>query len=128
MAKNKRYERVSDVAVAIMGRGKWSMKDYEILTRWFKLRREKGLSTLDEDTMERIIEDFEMQCSNRFQDALKTEKGLGIEYDEDVICDVCRSKLDLGLIISNFIPFLNEKSLPVCQLGEQYNHNRNELR
>ncbi|GBM25018.1 hypothetical protein AVEN_50356-1 [Araneus ventricosus] len=41
MAKNKRYERVSGVAVAVMGRGKWSTKDYEILARWFKLRREK---------------------------------------------------------------------------------------
>ncbi|GBN60752.1 hypothetical protein AVEN_128922-1 [Araneus ventricosus] len=41
MAKNKRYERVSAVAVAMMGRGKWSTKDYEILARWFKLRREK---------------------------------------------------------------------------------------
>ncbi|GBM74377.1 hypothetical protein AVEN_78653-1 [Araneus ventricosus] len=41
MAINKRYERVSAVAVAMMGRGKWSTKDYEILARWFKLRREK---------------------------------------------------------------------------------------
>ncbi|GBO25577.1 hypothetical protein AVEN_67462-1 [Araneus ventricosus] len=24
-----------------MGRGKWSAKDYEILPRWFKLRKEK---------------------------------------------------------------------------------------
>ncbi|GBM42701.1 Fatty acyl-CoA reductase 1 [Araneus ventricosus] len=41
MAKNKRNERVSAVAVAMMGRGKWSTKDYEILASWLKLRREK---------------------------------------------------------------------------------------
>ncbi|GBN43651.1 hypothetical protein AVEN_262630-1 [Araneus ventricosus] len=41
MAKNIRHERVSAVAVAMMGRGKWSTKDYEILARWFKLRRER---------------------------------------------------------------------------------------
>ncbi|GBM45096.1 hypothetical protein AVEN_152345-1 [Araneus ventricosus] len=41
MAKSTRYERVSAVSVAIMGRGKWSTKDYNILARWFKLRREK---------------------------------------------------------------------------------------
>ncbi|GBO14398.1 hypothetical protein AVEN_25945-1 [Araneus ventricosus] len=41
MANNTRYERISVVAVAIMGRGKLSTKDYEILAKWFKLRREK---------------------------------------------------------------------------------------
>ncbi|GBN79921.1 hypothetical protein AVEN_118218-1, partial [Araneus ventricosus] len=41
MAKNTRYERVSAVAVAMMGREKWSTKDYEILARWFKLRTRK---------------------------------------------------------------------------------------
>ncbi|GBN99382.1 hypothetical protein AVEN_169156-1 [Araneus ventricosus] len=35
MAKNTRYERVSGVAVAMMGRGKWSTKDYEILENIF---------------------------------------------------------------------------------------------
>ncbi|GBM69833.1 hypothetical protein AVEN_198540-1 [Araneus ventricosus] len=35
MAKNTRYERVSAVAVAMMGRGKWSTKDYEILENIF---------------------------------------------------------------------------------------------
>ncbi|GBN03298.1 hypothetical protein AVEN_165051-1 [Araneus ventricosus] len=41
MAKNTRYERVSAVAVAMMVSGKWSTKDYEILSRWFKVRSEK---------------------------------------------------------------------------------------
>ncbi|GBN04825.1 hypothetical protein AVEN_1912-1 [Araneus ventricosus] len=40
-AKFKRYERVFAVAVVMMGREKWSTKDYEILAKWLKLRREK---------------------------------------------------------------------------------------
>ncbi|GBM76352.1 hypothetical protein AVEN_5909-1 [Araneus ventricosus] len=35
MAKNTRYERVSAFAAAMMGRGKWSTKDYEILGKYF---------------------------------------------------------------------------------------------
>ncbi|GBM22188.1 hypothetical protein AVEN_190837-1 [Araneus ventricosus] len=35
MAKNTRYERVSAVAVAMMGRGKWSTNNYEILEHIF---------------------------------------------------------------------------------------------
>ncbi|GBN05132.1 hypothetical protein AVEN_208845-1 [Araneus ventricosus] len=41
MAKNTRYERISSVAVAMMDRAKCNAKDYEILARWFKVRREK---------------------------------------------------------------------------------------
>ncbi|GBM02528.1 hypothetical protein AVEN_178467-1 [Araneus ventricosus] len=41
MDKNTRYERVSAVAITMMGMGKWITKDYEIIARWFKLRREK---------------------------------------------------------------------------------------
>ncbi|GBO13486.1 hypothetical protein AVEN_158398-1 [Araneus ventricosus] len=41
MAKIKRHKRVSAVAVAMMGREKWSTKDYEILAKWFKRRRDK---------------------------------------------------------------------------------------
>lgn len=65
--------------------------DYEWLGLFNERREEWGLPALDEKMMERVLESLESQCSKRFQDALKTEKGLGIEYDEDVICDVCRS-------------------------------------
>ncbi|MBN3302573.1 JADE2 ligase, partial [Amia calva] len=53
--------------------------------------RELGLPELDELTMERVIEELESQCYENMQIAIETEEGLGIEYDEDVVCDVCRS-------------------------------------
>ncbi|GIY41309.1 PHD finger protein rhinoceros [Caerostris extrusa] len=49
--------------------------DFQWLNNYNEMRVEMGLSTLDEVTLERVEEDFELQCSNRFQDALKTEKG-----------------------------------------------------
>ncbi|KAK1159257.1 protein Jade-1-like [Acipenser oxyrinchus oxyrinchus] len=53
--------------------------------------REQALPELDELTMERVIEELESQCYENMQIAIETEEGLGIEYDEDVVCDVCRS-------------------------------------
>ena len=37
--------------------------------------------------MEKVMEEFETRC----YDAIKTAEGLGMEYDEDTVCDVCRS-------------------------------------
>lgn len=37
--------------------------------------------------MERVMEQLETRC----YDGMKTVEGLGIEYDEDVVCDICRS-------------------------------------
>ncbi|KAG5848185.1 hypothetical protein ANANG_G00095780 [Anguilla anguilla] len=53
--------------------------------------REMGMKTLDEITMERVMEEFERRCYDNMSHAMETEEGLGIEYDEDVVCDVCRS-------------------------------------
>ncbi|KAL4631202.1 protein Jade-2-like [Arapaima gigas] len=53
--------------------------------------REMALPELDELTMERIISELEIQCEENMQLAIETGEGLGIEYDEDVVCDVCRS-------------------------------------
>ncbi|XP_048855299.1 protein Jade-3 [Brienomyrus brachyistius] len=50
-----------------------------------------GELTVDELTMERALEALERQCHDNMNHAIETEEGLGIEYDEDVICDVCRS-------------------------------------
>ncbi|KAB5583805.1 hypothetical protein PHYPO_G00099850 [Pangasianodon hypophthalmus] len=50
-----------------------------------------GEGTLDELTMERTMEALERKCHDNMNHAIETEEGLGIEYDEDVICDVCRS-------------------------------------
>ncbi|XP_042902159.1 PHD finger protein rhinoceros isoform X2 [Parasteatoda tepidariorum] len=73
---------------------KYDMDDLD--TQWLILfneyREDGGKQHIREETMERVLEDFELQCSNGFQDALKTEKGLGIEYDENVVCEVCRAR------------------------------------
>ncbi|XP_078601857.1 protein Jade-3-like isoform X3 [Branchiostoma floridae x Branchiostoma japonicum] len=54
-------------------------------------REVAGDTVIDEYTMERIIEELENKCHENKQLTIETEEGLGIEYDEDVICDVCRS-------------------------------------
>lgn len=46
---------------------------------------------MDEFTLERVLEELETVCSENMNIAIETEEGLGIEYDEDVVCDVCRS-------------------------------------
>ncbi|KAJ8266875.1 hypothetical protein GJAV_G00135690 [Gymnothorax javanicus] len=53
--------------------------------------RELALPELDELTMERVLVELERRCHDNMQLAIETEEGLGIEYDEDVVCDVCRS-------------------------------------
>ncbi|KAJ8276736.1 hypothetical protein COCON_G00084880 [Conger conger] len=53
--------------------------------------RELALPELDELTMERVLMELEKRCHDNMQLAIETEEGLGIEYDEDVVCDVCRS-------------------------------------
>ncbi|KAF6090682.1 jade family PHD finger 3 [Phyllostomus discolor] len=52
---------------------------------------EMGCEPVDENLMEKTVEVLERQCHENMNHAIETEEGLGIEYDEDVICDVCRS-------------------------------------
>ncbi|XP_016058825.1 PREDICTED: protein Jade-1 isoform X2 [Miniopterus natalensis] len=62
---------------------------------WLELTNEEfkemGMPELDEYTMERVLEEFEQRCNDNMNHAIETEEGLGIEYDEDVVCDVCQS-------------------------------------
>ncbi|XP_017781095.1 PREDICTED: PHD finger protein rhinoceros isoform X1 [Nicrophorus vespilloides] len=62
---------------------------------WLKLvnseRLASGLSPVTEDQLERVMERLELRCWDKIQAILRNEEGLGIEYDENVICDVCRS-------------------------------------
>ncbi|XP_053559631.1 protein Jade-1 isoform X2 [Bombina bombina] len=60
----------------------------ELVNEEFK---EMGMPELDEYTMERVMEEFEQRCYDNMNHAIETEEGLGIEYDEDVVCDVCQS-------------------------------------
>lgn len=39
------------------------------------------------------------QAYVNFQEAIKSEEGLGVEYDEDAICDVCRSVSSLSVCL-----------------------------
>jgi hypothetical protein len=55
---------------------------------------DRGMQTfpvISEFLMEQVIEELELQCWEQVQTILKSQEGLGIEYDENVICDVCRS-------------------------------------
>ncbi|XP_053573190.1 E3 ubiquitin-protein ligase Jade-2 [Bombina bombina] len=67
----------------------------EIDTCWLELVnmefKEMEMRPLDELTLERVLEELEMVCFKNMNLAIETEEGLGIEYDEDVVCDVCRS-------------------------------------
>lgn len=50
-----------------------------------------AIPELDELTMECVLVELESVCEEKMRQAIETEEGLGIEYDEDVVCDVCRS-------------------------------------
>ncbi|XP_053317806.1 E3 ubiquitin-protein ligase Jade-2 [Spea bombifrons] len=67
----------------------------EIDTCWLELVnlefKEMDMPLLDELTFEKVLEELEMVCFENMNIAIETEEGLGIEYDEDVVCDVCRS-------------------------------------
>lgn len=56
-----------------------------------------GLLPVTESQLERVVEELELRCWERIQTIVKNEEGLGIEYDENVICDVCRSVSDIFL-------------------------------
>ena len=49
------------------------------------------------------MEELEMRCWEKVQTIIKEEEGLGIEYDENVICDVCRSVCSL---LNNYFIFI----------------------
>uniref|UniRef100_A0A8C4EIB7 Jade family PHD finger 2 n=1 Tax=Dicentrarchus labrax TaxID=13489 RepID=A0A8C4EIB7_DICLA len=53
--------------------------------------RQMALPEMDELTMECVLVELESVCDEKMRQAIETEEGLGIEYDEDVVCDVCRS-------------------------------------
>ena len=59
----------------------------------------QSLPVISEFLMEQVIEELELQCWEQVQTILKSQEGLGIEYDENVICDVCRSVSCILLIV-----------------------------
>ncbi|GFN91604.1 protein jade-1 [Plakobranchus ocellatus] len=71
---------------------RYDLDDQDV--QWLELvnqdREEMGLQLINEWNLERMIEALENQCYTKTNALKKTEEGLGIEYDEDVACDVCR--------------------------------------
>uniref|UniRef100_A0A8C5QL62 Jade family PHD finger 2 n=1 Tax=Leptobrachium leishanense TaxID=445787 RepID=A0A8C5QL62_9ANUR len=67
----------------------------EVDTCWLDLVnmefKDMDFPPLNEIILERVFEELEMICFENMKIAIETEEGLGIEYDEDVVCDVCRS-------------------------------------
>lgn len=62
---------------------------------WLKIingeRANMGFHPIREEQLEKVIEELEIRSWDKVQTIVKSEEGLGIEFDENVICDVCRS-------------------------------------
>jgi len=76
--------------------------------------RPAALPELDEFTMECVVVQLEGACEQKMRQAIETEEGLGIEYDEDVVCDVCRSPEGED---GNEMVFCDECNVCVHQVG-----------
>ncbi|XP_007529693.1 protein Jade-3 isoform X1 [Erinaceus europaeus] len=84
------YINIMELAASVC---RYDLDDMDIfwLQELNEILIEMGCNRVDEDLMEKTIEVLERQCHENMNHAIETEEGLGIEYDEDVICDVCRS-------------------------------------
>ncbi|XP_031685275.1 protein Jade-1 isoform X3 [Oncorhynchus kisutch] len=82
-----------DIQTLAEGTCRYDLNDTDV--SWLELINQQftlmGMVLLDEMTMERVMEEFERRCYDRMSHAMATEEGLGMEYDEDVVCDICRS-------------------------------------
>ncbi|XP_006906962.1 protein Jade-3 [Pteropus alecto] len=84
------YINITELAASVC---RYDLDDMDIF--WLQSLNEDlaemGCGPVDENLMEKTIEVLERLCHENMNHAIETEEGLGIEYDEDVICDVCRS-------------------------------------
>ena len=71
----------------------YDMDDVDLswLNRVNAQRNAVGSSKISELSFEQTMEELERQSWANMQTLLKTEEVLGMEYDENVICDVCRA-------------------------------------
>ncbi|KAI4894508.1 hypothetical protein NFI96_019964 [Prochilodus magdalenae] len=85
--------RLGDSRILTDSLSRYDLDDLDVT--WLELVnaefRGLALPELDELTMEQVLVELENQCEENMQEAIEAEEGLGIEYDEDVVCDVCRS-------------------------------------
>ncbi|XP_004713250.2 protein Jade-3 isoform X1 [Echinops telfairi] len=84
------FVSVLEMATAVC---RYDLDDMDIY--WLRdvnsILRGMGYVTIDETLMEKAMEALECLCHEKMNHAINTQEGLGIEYDADVICDVCRS-------------------------------------
>uniref|UniRef100_A0A3Q4BZQ2 Protein Jade-1 n=1 Tax=Mola mola TaxID=94237 RepID=A0A3Q4BZQ2_MOLML len=82
-----------DIRTLAEGMCRYDLNEEDVA--WLQIANEEfaemAVPPLDEITMERVMEEFEHRCHENMTHATETEEGLGIEYDEDVVCDVCQS-------------------------------------
>ncbi|XP_015200359.2 protein Jade-1 isoform X2 [Lepisosteus oculatus] len=82
-----------DIRTLAEGTCRYDLNETDVA--WLELINEElqmmGMQGVDELTMERVMEELERRCYDNMNHAIETEEGLGIEYDEDVVCDVCQS-------------------------------------
>ncbi|XP_077396074.1 protein Jade-1 isoform X2 [Festucalex cinctus] len=82
-----------DIRTLAEGMCRYDLNEEDVT--WLQVANEEfaklALPTLDEFSMERTLEEFERRCHDNMTHATETQEGLGIEYDEDVVCDVCQS-------------------------------------
>ncbi|RNA01110.1 Jade-3 isoform X3 [Brachionus plicatilis] len=50
-----------------------------------------GQATISRITFERLVENFELQSHHGLKTAIEKLQSYSIEYDEDIVCDVCHS-------------------------------------
>jgi len=55
-----------------------------------KFRALAGADGLSEETLREAILTLETKCQKSMAHAVATDESLGIEYDEQTVCDVCR--------------------------------------
>lgn len=95
----------------------------EIDAYWLELinseLKEMERPELDELTLERVLEELETLCHQNMARAIETQEGLGIEYDEDVVCDVCRSPEGED---GNEMVFCDKCNVCVHQVGRPASH------
>ena len=68
-----------------------------------------------------MLEELETLCHQNMARAIETQEGLGIEYDEDVVCDVCRSPEGED---GNEMVFCDKCNVCVHQVGSPHGHCR----
>ncbi|GFT76560.1 protein Jade-3 [Trichonephila clavipes] len=91
---NSQYHTISNIHIVSDERTCYydlDVTDMHWLKKVNQEREDAGIDPLDDSFVELVFESLEQQVHIRLQEEIKNDKTLGIDYDEDAICDVCRS-------------------------------------